>query len=337
MNGTSLVACITIILTIIAMALAVGCVDESDESDKSQITQLRIGYQPSTHQIAHMTAMEKGWWSEDLAPYGIDMIDEFEFGTGAPEMHAMLAGDLDIAYVGAAPAIAALDKGLDAKIVAAVQTQGSDLVLRPEIEYNNPSDLKGLKIATFPPGTIQNTLLRNWLGEYDIDPDTDLDILTMGPGDAITAISAGRVDGVFLPHPAPSIIGAEGNGRSVVSSGEMLQDHACCVLVVSGELIRQNPELVAQIVQTHIKATEYNINNIDEASGIFAKKTGWDKEYVLKSIDEWDGSWISDPEVIVNSTLDYAYMQYESGYISKPLTSDDIFDMGFYKRVTGVG
>lgn len=333
MNRTSLVACITIILTIIAITLVVGCVDGSDES---QITRLRIGYQPSTHQIAHMTAMEKGWWSQDLAPYGIGRIDDFEFGTGAPEMHSMLAGDLDIVYVGAAPAITALDQGLDAKIVAGVQTQGSDLVLRPEIEYNNPSDIKGLKIATFPPGTIQDTLLRNWLGEYDIDPDTDLDILAMGPGDAITAISANRVDGVFLPHPAPSIIGAEGNGRSVVSSGEMLQDHACCVLVVSGELIRQNPELVAQIVQTHIKATEYNINNIDEASGIFAKKTGWDKEHVLKSIDEWDGSWISDPEVIVNSTLDYTYMQYESGYISKPLTRDDIFDLSFYNRVTGV-
>lgn len=157
----------------------------------------------------------------------------------------------------------------------------------------------------------------------------------MGPGDAITAISAGRVDGVFLPHPAPTIIEVEGNGRSVVSSGDMLQDHACCVLVVSGKLIRENPELVSQIVQTHIKATEYNINNIDEASGIFAKKTGWDKENVLKSIDEWDGSWISDPEVIVNSTIDYTDMQYESGYISKPLIRDDLFDMSFYERVMG--
>lgn len=333
MNNISSIKYITIIFTIFIAILAGGCVGESDES---QPAQLRIGYQPSTHQIAHMTAMEKGWWSQDLAPYGIERIDEFEFGTGTPEMHSMLAGGLDIAYVGAAPAIAALDKGLDAKIVAAVQIQGSDLVLRPEIEYNDPSDLKELKIATFPPGTIQYTLLRNWLTEHDIDPDIDLDIVTMGPGDAITAISAGRVDGVFLPHPAPSIIKAEGNGRSVVSSGEMLQDHACCVLVVSGELIRQNPELVEQIIQTHIKATEYNINNIDEASEIFAKKTGWDKEYVLKSIDEWDGSWISDPEIIVNSTIDYTYMQYESGYISKPLTSNEIFDLSFYKHVAGV-
>lgn len=165
MNRTSLVTYITVLLLIIAISLAVGCVGESSES---QITQLRIGYQPSTHQMAHMTAMEKGWWSQDLAPYGIDRINDFEFGTGAPEMHAMLAGELDIAYVGAAPAIAAMDNGLDAKIVAGVQTQGSDIVLRPEIEYDNPGDLKGLKIATFPPGTIQYTLLRNWLNEHDI-------------------------------------------------------------------------------------------------------------------------------------------------------------------------
>jgi len=45
----------------------------------------------------------------------------------------MLAGYLDVAYVGAAPVISALDSGLDAKIVAGVQTQGSNLVVRPEI------------------------------------------------------------------------------------------------------------------------------------------------------------------------------------------------------------
>ena len=333
MTKLSFTTYIAIILTIFVASLAAGCVGQSGES---QTTELRIGYQPSTHQMAHMTAMEKGWWSQDLAPYGITKIDDYEFGTGAPEMLSMLAGDLDIAYVGAAPAISALDKGLDAKIVAGVQTQGSDIVLRPEIKYDTPDDLRGLKIATFPPGTIQDTLLRNWLSEHGIDPDTDLDILAMGPGDAITAISAAKVDAVFLPHPAPAIIEAEGNGRSVVSSGEMLQNHACCVLVVSGKLIRENPQLVEQIVQTHIKATQYNINNIDEASGIFANKTGWEKKYVLKSIDEWDGSWISDPAIIVNSTLDYTGMQYRSGYITKPLSKDEIFDLSFYKLATSV-
>lgn len=323
------------ILFVTIMLLAAAFISGCTAPEEEQMTELNIGYQPSTHQIAHMTAMEKGWWAEDLAPFGIEEINEFEFPTGAPEMQAMLAGDLDIAYVGAAPVISALSSGLDAKIVAGVQTQGSNLVVRPEISYTGPQDLKGLKIATFPAGTIQDTLLRNWLEENNINPEVDLDILAMGPGDAITAISAGQVDAVFLPHPAPTIIVSEGNGVSVLASGEMSPDHACCVLVVSGELIRENPDMVEQIVSTHIKATEYNKDNIDEASEIFAAKTGWEVEMVDKSLTDWDGVWISDPNQIVDSTVDYTTVQYGLGYIDKPLNQEDIFDLSFFEAVMG--
>lgn len=323
------------ILFVTIMLLAAAFISGCTAPEEEQMTELNIGYQPSTHQIAHMTAMEKGWWAEDLAPFGIEEINEFEFPTGAPEMTSMLAGDLDIAYVGAAPVISALSSGLDAKIVAGVQTQGSNLVVRPEINYTGPQDLKGLKIATFPAGTIQDTLLRSWLEENNIDPEVDLDILAMGPGDAITAISAGQVDAVFLPHPAPTIIESEGNGVSVLASGEMSPDHACCVLVVSGELIREKPDMVEQIVSTHIKATEYNKDNIDEASEIFAAKTGWEVEKVDKSLTDWDGVWISDPNQIVDSTVDYTTVQYGLGYIDKPLNQEDIFDLSFFEAVMG--
>lgn len=336
---------ILIIAITIGVILLSGCVspdsndtptdnETSSNGDKhTDLTELTFGYQPSTHQIAYMTADVKGWWLEDLAPFGITRINDIEFPTGAPEMQAMLSGHIDVAYVGAAPVISALDKGLDAKIVAAVQTQGSNLVLRPEITYEGPEDLKGLKLATFPPGTIQDTLLKDWLKKNGIDPDNDVEILGMGPGDAITAISAKKVDGVFLPHPAPAIIESEGNGRSVVASGEMVPDHACCVLVVSGNLIREEPELVSQIVKIHIKATDYNTAHIDEASKIFAEMTGWDIEKVDKSLAEWDGAWIYDPNPIIGSTVNYTQVQHELGYIDNPLTEEEIFDTSFYEAV----
>ncbi|WP_438861590.1 ABC transporter substrate-binding protein [Methanolobus sediminis] len=321
---------------VIALVLAVfvsGCAEDTADQEEEQadnITELTFGYQPSTHQIAYLTAREKGWWLEDLEPYGIVSINDNVFPTGAPEMQAMLAGEIDVAYVGAAPVIAALANGLDAKIVAAVQIQGSDLVLRTDLPYESPEDLRGLTIATFPAGTIQDTLLRNWLKENGIDPDTDVEIKGMGPGDAMTAISAGQVDAVFLPHPSPTMIESEGTGRSVVSSGEMLQDHACCVVAVSGDLIRNHPDIVQQIVATHVRATEYNSENLGEAAQIFADDQDWDVELVNKSIADWDGSWVADPNLIVNSTVDYAQVQYELGYISTPLTQDDIFDLSFY-------
>jgi ABC-type nitrate/sulfonate/bicarbonate transport system substrate-binding protein len=168
-------------------------VQHSQQSDHD----IHIGYQPSTHQIAAILAAEQGWWEEDLGKFGIADVIMKKFPSGPPEMSAMLAGDLDIAYVGVAPPI---------KIVAGVQTQGSALVVLPELvaEYEGPASLKGKTIATFPPGSIQHTVLSKWFLDNGIDPEGDVYMKAMGPSEATTAISAKAVDAVFLPSPYPS-------------------------------------------------------------------------------------------------------------------------------------
>ena len=244
----------------------------------------------------------------------------------------MLAGDLDVAYVGAAPVLIAISTGLDAKIVAGVNTQGSDLVVRNDLNYTGPQSLKGLTIATYQAGTIQDTILRNWLMQNNITPDKDVTIKGMNGGDAVTAIAAGKVDAVFLPTPSPSTVVNLGKGKIVVHSGEMYPNHTCCVLVVSGKLIREHPEIVRQIIKTNDRAVAYNEQNLDEAAAIFSNRTGTKLEDVKASLKEWDGNWASDPNIIINPVLDYAKIQYDSGIIKKPLTKDDLFDLSFYQK-----
>ena len=320
-----------VISSLVVMAIMMaGCISQPAAGPAV----IRIGYQPSTHQVAEMIAMEKGWWQQDLAPYGVKNVTDYVFPTGAPEMQAMLAGELDVAYVGAAPVLSAVSTGLDGKIVAGVNTQGSDLVLRTGLNYTGPESLKGLKIATFQAGTIQDTVLRDWLQANGVDPDKDVQIIGMGPGDAVTAITAGKVDAVFLPHPSPSIVEASGAGKIIVQSGEMYPGHTCCVLVVSGKLIRENPEIVEQIIRTHVNATEFAVANPDEAAAIYAAKTGADVNVVKESFRNWDGAFVTDPAAIVDPVMDYAEIQYELGYIKKPLTQDDLFDLTFYRNAT---
>jgi len=312
-----------------------GATTVAPTTSVAPIKELRIGYQPSTHQMAHTTAMDKGWWQQDLGPLGVQNVSDKVFPTGAPEMQAMLAGDLDVAYVGAAPVLSAISTGLDAKIVGGVNTQGSDLVLKSGLNFTSPQSLKGLTIATFQAGTIQDTVLRNWLARNNVSVGTgvtDVKILGMGPGDAVTAIIAGKVDAVFLPAPSPSVIEGQGKGKIVVHSGEMYPQHTCCVLVVSGKLIREHPEIVSQILKTNEKAVAFNLKNSDEAAAIYATKTGAKVEDVKASLKEWDGDWSTDPNPIVASVLDYAKIQYDLGYIKTPLTKDQLFDLTFYKK-----
>ncbi len=312
------------------IVLSLGCISPPEEGAKAAgITTLRIGYQPSTHQIAEMVAAEKGWWKEDLQPFGVTSIEEKEFQSGPPEMQAMLAGAIDIAYVGTAPTITAISEGLDAKIVASVNTNGSDLVLRPNVRYISPKSLEGLSIATFPSGSIQDIVIKKWLNDNGVDI-SKIKFHGMGPGEAVTAIEAGKVDGVFLPHPSPSKIELDEKGIVVVQSGEMWPHHACCSLLVSGKLLREQPDLVDQIIKTHIKATEYVNANPQEAAEIYAQRTKQDLAVVKASINSWDGEWVSNPEIQIPSTVEYAKVDRELGYINKSLNADDLFDIHFY-------
>jgi NitT/TauT family transport system substrate-binding protein len=185
------------LIAIALLLLTAGCTQSAGTASQTTgaptaapaaapIKELRIGYQPSTHQMAEITAMNKGWWQQDLAPLGVQNVTDKVFPTGAPEMQAMLAGDIDVAYVGSAPVLSAVATGLDAKIVAGVNTQGSDLVLRKGLNYTGPQSLKGLTIGTFQAGTIQDTILRNWLKQNNISADKDVTIKGMNPGDAVT-------------------------------------------------------------------------------------------------------------------------------------------------------
>jgi NitT/TauT family transport system substrate-binding protein len=325
------------VLVLAFMLTAAGCTQPSGTTTPAPTTaaplkELRIGYQPSTHQMAAITAISKGWWQEDLAQFGIAKVTDKVFPSGPPEMQAMQAGELDVAYVGAAPVLTSLATGLDARIVAGVNTQGSDLVVRNDLVYSGPQSLKGTTIGTFPPGSIQDTVLRDWLKKNNLTPDKDVFIKGMTPGDAVTAILSGAVDGIFLPTPSPSTVVNQGKGKIVVHSGEMYPNHTCCVLVVSGRLIRDHPEIVRQIIKTNDRAVVWNQQNLNEAAEIYAAKTGANLKDVRSSLEDWDGSWASDPNVIVDPVLDYAKIQYDLGFIKKPLTRDEIFDTSFYQN-----
>jgi NitT/TauT family transport system substrate-binding protein len=319
------------ILVAAVVLVSLGCISSPEKKPTENITTLKIGYQPSTHHIAEMVAAEKGWWQRDLKPLGITEIKEYVFQTGPPEMQGMLAGDLDVAYVGVAPPISAIAQGLDAKIVAGVSINGSNLVFRSGLAYNGPKSLEGLSVGTFPPGSIQDIILKKWLNENGVDI-SKVKIIPMGPGDAITAISAGKVDAVFLPQPSPAIIELEGKGKSVMDAGEMWPNHAANCLVVSGKMIREHPDLVEQIIRTHINATNYANAHPMEAAKIYANRTHDDLKAIQYSLQTWDGKWISDPKIQIPSVLEYARVNYELNYTSKLLTEKDLFDTSFYEK-----
>ena len=327
-----------LILVVVVIAILVSGVVYSSLISKPQteLETLRIGYQPSWHHTSEFVIVEKGWIQQVT---GLD-VKESEFPTGPPEMEAFIAGELDIAYVGAAPPIPALAKGMKAKIVASANTEGSALALIPDFEYTGPTSLRGAKLAAYPPGSIQDTVLKHWLIENDLEPGTDIKILAMGPRELTEALRANALDGIFTPEPMPFIAEVEGYGKIVADSSDMWPHHPCCVLLISEDLIMNHRELAKQILALHIIAQEYVVNpdNKDEVSRIIAEKLGLSEEVV----DKFPGSTSFETDPHNPEWLDgidqMAQVHYELGYTETVdgelilLNAPDIIDFEIYNE-----
>ena len=325
-----------ILLSITLMLLAAvafsGCLGGKDTGK----TDVIIGYQPSTHQMAYTSAKALDWWASNLTQLdSVNNVSDRSFPSGPSEAVALASNAIQVAYIGAAPLIPSVaQNNSDLKIIAAVQINGSSLIIPTDAVYNGPKDFEGKTIATFPPGSIQDTLLRQWLADSGVDVSKVV-IRGMDSGEAQTSLKSGAVDAVFLPHPAPSIIVAAGDGKVIMTSGEMSSDHACCVLAVSQKFIDEHPDIVREIVRIHIDATKYTQENPSAAADYYAEITGVSKDIVLQSVDDWDGQWISDPRVIEDYVIAYAQAQYEQGLIPRPLTKAELFDTSFYDEIVG--
>ncbi|MDP2767385.1 MAG: ABC transporter substrate-binding protein [Candidatus Methanoperedens sp.] len=310
------------IIIIAALFFGIGCVEKP-----SKIKEVRVGYQPSTHHIAEFIAMEKGWFSQET---GIPFTDK-EFIGGAPEMEAMMAGELDMAYVGATPAINAIAKGLEAKIVASANNEGSALVMRNDFNYTGPKDLVGRKIAALPRPSIQDTVLRVWLLDSGIKPE-DVDIKFMSGADMLASLSFGAIDGFISPEPVPTHAEMQGIGKIVVNSSEMWM-HPCCVVVVSDKLIKEDPDLVKKIVKTHIKAMNYIDTNRNETIEISSNKLKLPQEVLRKSLESGRTKYNADPRQIESGIKRFVDDLVELKIITKPMNTSDLFDFTFYDQV----
>lgn len=227
---------------------------------------LRIGYQATIHHLALMAADD-----QKLLPAGSNIS---VFASGVPELQAMKDGKLDAVYVCDAPLKDAMKKGLDAKIVAGVNKNGSSLVFKGT--YIDPNSLNGKKIGVVS-GSFQENLLKTFLTNKKINAQI-VDVKDY----------PGKADGAFLPEQLPTKFEKNNHGKVVITSKEMMGDHACCVLAVSSNL---DQALVKQLVQAHTTATAYIQNHIAEDATILNKYTAEPIPMLKAALTRWDKSW----------------------------------------------
>src|SRR4029077_7064458 len=138
----------------------------SGGSSSSGPVTLRLGYLQNITHASALVAIKEGFFTKNLGN-GVTL-KLTPFSTGTEEATALLAGQLDAAYVGPNPAIKAFQTshGSLSRVISGAASGAAALVVKKSIV--SPAQLKGQKLATPALGGTQDVALRYWLRQHHL-------------------------------------------------------------------------------------------------------------------------------------------------------------------------
>jgi len=226
---------------------------------------LRLGFQENITHAPALVGVKEGFFTKNLGKNVT--LKLYPFSTGTEEATALLAGQLDAAYVGPNPAIKAWQTsgGRLIKVISGAASGGAELVVKKGI--TSPAQLKGQKLATPSLGNTQDVALRYWLkGKGLTTTQTgggDVPITPITPNsDAVLAFESGKIAGGWEPAPYDAEMVAAGghvlaNEASLWPQGQFVTTQ----IVATQSFIAQHPTVVSALLKAQIEANSFIASN----------------------------------------------------------------------------
>jgi nitrate/nitrite transport system substrate-binding protein len=174
--------------------------------------------------------------------------------------------------------------------VATIQnTNGQAITLAlKHKDKRNPKDWKGFKFAVPFDYSMHNFLLRYYVAEHGLNPDTDIQIRVVPPPEMVANLRAGNIDGFLGPDPFNQRAVYEEVGFIHVLTKELWNGHPCCAFGTSTEFIQKNPNTFAALYRSVLTAAA------------MARKPE-NRELISKVIAPQ--AYLNQPEVVIQQVL----------------------------------
>jgi NitT/TauT family transport system substrate-binding protein len=256
------------------------------EQYQRNLVDVRMGYLlGDLHHLAYFVAVEKGLYEDE----GIN-VEGIAYPNGGEVMTAYVSSQrpIDMAYLGFAPAVFYRfnNPAADIKILSPVNVNGTALVVKDEINIKNATDLENLTIAVPAKNNMQDFILRMILDEAGLDYETDLNVTQISDlSNMLLLFQQGDIDGYVAWEPVAVKGVAPGIGKYLYKSGDVWENHPCCVLTAHESFINDDPELVEKVVAIHKQTTEWILNNWEEAISIAEEKMNLSHEQATEAMD----------------------------------------------------
>jgi nitrate/nitrite transport system substrate-binding protein len=168
-----------------------------------------------------------------------------------------------------------------------VNGQAITLALKHK-DNRDPKNWKGFKFAVPFEFSMHNFLLRYYLAENGLNPDTDVQIRVVPPPEMVANLRAGNIDGFLGPDPFNQRAVYDEVGFIHILSKEIWDGHPCCAFGVSDDFIKQNPNTFAALYRAVLTAAAM-------------AREPKNRELIAKVISPT--AYLNQPETVVNQVL----------------------------------
>jgi len=111
--------------------------------------------------------------------------------------------------------------------------------------------------ATVYSCSTHHFLLRDWLKSAGIDPERDVQLVTLPPSQMVRNLAAGTIDGFCAGEPWPSLAISQGIGWSPATSVDINPGHPEKVLMAKEEFAEEHSEELEALVAALIEACAF--------------------------------------------------------------------------------
>jgi NitT/TauT family transport system substrate-binding protein len=195
------------------------------------------------------------------------------FNAGPAEVQALLAGSIDIAFVGPSPAISGYttSHGTALKVIAGASSAGVEFVVQANAKINGPADLAGKKIADPQKGGTQDVALRNYLAQHGLKSSDDggnVQVISTDNSSILTLFKTGKIDGAWVPEPWATRLVVEGKGKIFLNEGSLWPNgqFATTIVVVRQAFYNAHPDVVKNFLQAEVETVQYIKANVSAAT-----------------------------------------------------------------------
>lgn len=267
-----------------------------------KLEKVRLGLDSAAFSLQFRVAKAKGIFKK----YGIDP-ETSDYSFGIDTLNAAVLDQVDTAIAMDFAALTRLGKG-NLRVVSLISSpkpNNSTLYVKGNI--NKPEDLKGKRFGV-QKGTVNEYVWARLLEKYGINKKE----LTLEPlqsnAESIAAYEKGDLDGAWFGGPFAERAGKVKDSKKLLDLSAIdLRNRG--YFVVQERLIKEKPEVVANLLKALDEATKELIAHPEEAAEIAFQELKLPKEAVTKEIKndwEYDVRFSQDDFDYLKKVLDWS-------------------------------